>query len=250
VGAPVAIVNQGFARTLLAGRNPIGARLRVGRGPAPQPWTTIVGVVPDVTQSDFTHTRDEPLVYLPFGQEPRRGMHLLIRTAVPPATLGESCRRAIESVDPDLPAREVVTLDTQLAQSTWPLRVFGATFGIFAAIALGLASVGLYAVVAHMVGQRTHEIGVRVALGANRPAIVRMVFLQGMRPMFIGLAIGLAASAGLTRVLAALLSGVSTTDPLIFTLAAAVLIAAAIAGCAIPARRAVRVDPAVALRHE
>ena len=128
--------------------------------------------------------------------------------------------------------------------------MFGAMFAIFAGVALAPASVGLYAVVAHMVGQRIREIGVRVALGASRRSILCMIYLQGMRPMFLGLAIGLAAAAGLTRVLAALLSGVSTTDPVILGIAAAILTAAAVAGCTVPARRAVRVDPAVALRHE
>jgi ABC-type antimicrobial peptide transport system permease subunit len=122
-------------------------------------------------------------------------------------------------------------------------------FAIFAAIALLLASVGLYAVVAHMVGRRRHEIGVRMALGASRATIQRMILLQGMRPMAIGLTLGIAAAYGVTRVLAALLSGISPTDPLTFGAVAGVLVVSALAGCAVPARRAMRVDPAVALRH-
>jgi putative ABC transport system permease protein len=249
-GPPVAIVNRGFVQTHLHGRDPIGARLRLYGGATPQHWLTIVGVVPNLTQADFSHLKTEPLVYVPFRQEPRRGMYVLARARVAPGSLGEACRRAVQSVDADLPARDVITLDAQLAQSAWPIRVFGSMFAIFAGIALLLASVGLYAVVAHMVGQRTHEIGVRITLGASRPEILRMVFTQGMRPMFIGLVLGLAAAFSVTRVLSALLTGVSPTDPLTFTLAATVLIASAFAGCAIPARRAMRVDPAVALRHE
>src|SRR5260370_28733245 len=132
-------------------------------------------------------------------------------------------------------------MDAQLERSSWQLRVFGAMFGIFAGIALLLASVGLYAVVAHMVSQRTHEIGVRVALGASRRSIQQMVFAQGLRPMAIGLVLGLAAAMGVTRVLAALLTSVSPTDPVTFGLVAAVLIASSLAGCAIPALRALRV---------
>jgi putative ABC transport system permease protein len=243
-------VSRGFAETHLHGRNPIGARLRLAGGPPAQPWLTVVGVVPNLTQSDFSHAHNEPLIYLPFRQETLRGMYVLARTRVLPGSLGTACRRAVQAVDPDLPAHDVITLDAQLAQSSWPIRVFGGMFAIFAGIALLLASVGLYAVVAHMVSQRTHEIGVRVALGAARPDILRMVFAQGMRPMVIGLVLGLAAASAVTRVLSALLTGISPTDPLTFTMVATVLICAAAAGCAVPARRAMRVDPAVALRHE
>ena len=132
----------------------------------------------------------------------------------------------------------------------WPLRIFGSMFAIFALLALILASVGLYAVMAQAVNQRTHELGVRVALGASSAAILRMVFAQGMRQMALGLAIGLAAAFGVTRVIGALLVGVSPTDPVTFGSVALVLTLAAVAGCAVPARRATRVDPAVALRHQ
>ena len=132
----------------------------------------------------------------------------------------------------------------------WPLRIFGSMFAIFALVALMLASVGLYAVVAQAVNQRTHELGVRVALGASSAAILRMVFAQGMRQMALGLAIGLAAAFGVTRVIGALLVGVSPTDPITFGSVALVLTLAAVTGCAVPARRAMRVDPAVALRHQ
>jgi predicted permease len=251
-GQPVAIVNQGFVRAHLRGADPIGARLRLFNGPnTPRPdWLTIVGVVPDLTQTDFSHTASDPMLYLPFRQDPHCGMIVLVATHLPPGSLGEGCRRAIQAVDPDLPAHDVAPVAVQFAQSSWPIRVFGGMFAIFAGIALLLASVGLYAVVAHMVSQRAHEIGVRVALGASRGAVARLVFAQGMTPMAIGLALGLAAACGVTRVLAGLLVGVSPTDPLTFILVAAVLLAAGAAGCAAPAGRALGVDPAEALRHE
>jgi len=123
-------------------------------------------------------------------------------------------------------------------------------FAIFAAIALLLASVGLYAVVAHTVSQRTHEIGVRIALGATHGSVMRMIFAQGLRPIALGLALGLAGAFAITRVLAFLLSGISPTDPATFAMVTLALAGAAFIGCAIPARRAMRVDPLVALRHE
>jgi len=249
-GPPVAIINRGFANAYFEGSNPIGAHLRFHKGSAPQPWLTIVGVVPDLKQADFTHTQNEPVVYTPYAQSPRLGMWLLVRAQVSPGTLGEASRSAVRNVDSDLPARDLMPLDAQLALSNWPLRVFGSMFAIFAAIALLLASVGLYAVVAHTVSQRTHEIGLRIALGATPGSVMRMIFAQGLRPIAAGLALGFAGAFAITRVLGSLLSGVSATDPATFALVALALAASAFIGCAIPARRAMKVDPLVALRHE
>jgi predicted permease len=249
-GPPVALINRGFAETHFPGANPLGARLRLYDGPAPQHWVTVIGVIPDITQSDFTHPQNEPLIYLPYRQEPQRPMFVLAATPLRPGSLGDACRRAVQSVDSDLPARDVIPLQDLNALASWPVRVFGTMFAIFAGIALLLASVGLYAVVAHVVSQRTREIGIRVALGAPRSTVMRMVFAQGLIPMAIGLGIGLAAALGITRVLAALLSGVSPTDPLTFSLVTAVLLTSAMIGCALPARRAVRVDPMTSLRHD
>ncbi len=247
---PVAVVSRGFVQTHLAGKNPIGARLRTFDRGTPAQWVTIVGVVPDITQSDFTHTQSDPLVYFAFPQKPQRWMSLLVSTRLRPGSLGDACRRALQNVDPDLSARDVIPMEQQFALASWPLRVFGSMFAIFAAIALLLASVGLYAVVAHVVSYRTREIGIRVALGASRPVVMHMVFAQGMTPMAIGLAIGLAAAFGVSRVLSGFLSGISATDPVTFLIVATVLLISAIIGCALPARRAVRVDPMEALRHD
>jgi ABC-type antimicrobial peptide transport system permease subunit len=156
----------------------------------------------------------------------------------------------VQAVDGDMPIYNLRTLEERLALNYWAQQVFGALFAIFAAIALALASVGLYAVIAHSVSQRTQEIGVRMALGASAPNILQMVFVQGMQQFAIGLAVGLSAAFGLTRVLKSLLVQVSPSDPSTFFMISLVLAAAAALGCLIPALRAMRVDPAVALRHE
>src|SRR5262249_25000568 len=132
-------------------------------------------------QIDISRAIQDPILYLPFRQEPRRSIWVLARTHLPPASLAKAARRAIQSGDVDLPARDIMALDTQLALSTWPLRIFGSMFAVFAGIALLLAAVDLYAVMAHMVSQRTHEIGVRIALGASQRGILGLVFNQNMR---------------------------------------------------------------------
>jgi putative ABC transport system permease protein len=210
---------------------------------------TVVGVVPDYLQTEQISAPDAVAI-LPFRQDPRPWMSVLARTRVNAASLGNTFRREVQVIDPDLPVRDLLMLDDQLALSRWPLRVFGSMFTVFAGIPLLLATVGLYAVVAYGVSQRTQEIGVQVALGASAGSILRMVFTSGMRQAASGLALGLAASFGISRVITAILVGVSPTDPLTFGLVIGLLLAAATLGCTLPARRAIRVDPAVALRHE
>jgi putative ABC transport system permease protein len=179
-----------------------------------------------------------------------RGMNVVARTRVPPATLGDAFRREVKFLDADLPVFNLRTMEDFLAQRNWPWRVFGTMFGIFAAIALLLASVGLYAVIAHSVSQRTQEIGIRMALGASGLRVLRLIFMQGMRQLVAGLVFGLVAAFGVTRVLSTLLVGISPTDPVTFASVAFILTLAGVLGCMIPARRAIRVDPVVALRHE
>ena len=210
---------------------------------------TVVGVVPDYLQTGQRSAPDAVAI-LPFRQDPRPWMSVLAHTRVNVASFGNTFRREVQGIDPDLPVRDLLTLDDQLALSRWPLGVLGSMFTMFAGIALLLATVGLYAVVAYGVSQRTHEIGLRVALGASAASILRMVFTSGMLQAVIGLALGMAASFGVSRVLTAILVGVSPTDPLTFGIVAGVLLAAAILGCTLPARRAMRVDPAIMLRHE
>jgi putative ABC transport system permease protein len=156
----------------------------------------------------------------------------------------------VQALDGDLPVTDLRTLDAMLWERTRSWRIYGSMFSIFAALALLLASVGLYAVIAHSVSQRTQEIGVRMAMGASKQSILGMMFAHGMRQLIIGIAVGLAASFGLTRVLGALLVGVTPVDPLTFVTVALVLTLAAVVGTAIPAHRAMQVDPIVALRYQ
>jgi putative ABC transport system permease protein len=206
-------------------------------------------MVPDYLQNGRNASPD-PAVIVPYRQSPRRWLAVMARTRVSAGSLGNTVRREVQAIDADLPVHDLRTLDEQVAMGRWTLRIFGAMFAIFAGIALLLATVGLYAVVAYGVSQRTREIGVRVALGASAGNILKMVFGSGLRQAGIGLALGLAAAFGVTRVLATLLVGISPTDPLTFGFVAFVLAASAVLGCAIPARRAMRIDPAIALRHE
>jgi putative ABC transport system permease protein len=238
-----------MAKQLWPDQDPIGKRFRTYKDKIPGEWITVLGVIPNVLQNS-QKAEPDPVGILPFRQEPRPWMAVLARTRVNATSLGNTFRREVQAIDPDLPVRDIMTLDDQLALGRWPLRVFGSMFGIFAGIALLLATVGLYAVVAYGVNQRTQEIGVRVALGASATNILRMVFNSGMRQAAIGLVLGLAAAFGVTRVLSTILVGVSPTDPLTFGIVAVLLLASAVLGCTIPARRAMRVDPAVALRHE
>jgi predicted permease len=255
---PVVIVNRRAADKFWPQQDALGKRLRIiavppnsprGTAATPQAWLNVVGVVPDILQDD--NTREfTPLIYMPYSQQPQNNMVVMARTVVPPSTLGDAVRREVQTADEDLAVRNLRTLDEFLRLRGWPYRVFGSMFAIFAGIALMLASVGLYAVIAHSVSQRTREIGIRMALGASTANVLGLVFKQGMLRLGIGLLVGLAAAFGVTRVLSGLLVGVTATDPTTFAIVALILTLAGALGCGIPARRAMRVDPVVALRYE
>jgi putative ABC transport system permease protein len=169
---------------------------------------------------------------------------------VPPNSLGTAFRKEVAALDQDMPLYNLRSLEERLDINNWSQKLFSVMFGTFAAVALALAAVGLYAVIAHSVSQRTQEIGLRIALGASGPTILQLIFAQGMTQVIIGLAIGVAAALGLTRALESQLVQVSPGDPVTLIGVSLVLTAAAVLGCLIPALRAMRVDPVVALRHE
>ena len=250
--APAAIVNERFARTFWPGEDPLGQRLRLFEDQTPGPWLTVVGVVSNIVQ-DVTRQKTDPLVYVPYTQRAVKDMWVIVRAAVPPGSLGNSVRRAIETLDPDLPIwLGPFTLDQRLAGmgNYWNTGNDAVLFLIFAVMALLLASLGLYAVIAHAVSQRTQEIGIRMAMGATARDVVQLVCRQGLLPLAVGLAIGIAASLGVNQVLRSQLVEVSPSDPATLIVSSLVLVACATLGCVIPARRATRVDPLAALRNE
>jgi len=248
-GAEVAIVNQALANRFWPGENPLGKRLRLLNDDGPAPWRTVVGVASNIVQNDTTRQRFDPLIYVPLRHRTGTGAWLLMRTRLRPDALKTTVRREVRALDPDLPMYGPLSLADRL-EGYWDSRFYGILFLIFATIALLMASIGLYTVMAHAVSRRTAEIGIRMAVGANTRDVFRIVFRQGMVPLIFGLAIGLPTSMAVNRILKAALIQVSPGDPLTLAVASAVLILSAALGCWIPARRAMRVDPVVALRHD
>jgi putative ABC transport system permease protein len=249
-GPPVAMVNESFAAKYWSGENPVGRQLRLTVGPNEQLQATVVGVIPDIRQNFRRPTERDPLIYLPYAAAPQRVVYIVARTRVPPATLAAAFRREIQSIDENLPAYDVRTLEQRIAQNRLNVTAFGALLTVFAAIALALACVGIYGVAAHSVAARRREIGIRVAVGGQRRNIVGLVLGQGMRQVALGLLLGLPLALAVTRVFSRALVGISPGDPITFVSVAAVLAAAGLLGCAVPARRAMRVDPVEVLRSE
>jgi predicted permease len=249
-GVPVAIVNQRLAAKFWPGEDPLGKRLRLFNGKTPEAWLTVVGVASNIAQDDATRQEFDPSVYLSYRQRPAAAMEIMARTHALPGSLATAFRREVQALDSGLPMFGPFTLAQRLESNYWSSRLYGVLFLIFAAIALLLASVGLYAVVAHSVSRRTQEIGIRLAIGATARDILKLVLTQGMLPMGMGLAIGLAASFAVNRILKSELVRVSPSDPITLIVASVILVLSATLGCWIPARRAIRVDPVVALRHE
>ena len=248
--APVAIVNQQFADTYWPGADPLAKRVRLVDGADRPEWLSVVGVVSNVVQDDPDRQMFEPLIYLPYRQHPTAGMRVLAYARLAPASVSAAFWSAAQRLDPDLPVGVSTLPDALPSGYVTGFDVNVVVFLIFAAIALLLASLGLYAVVACAVSQRTREIGIRIAVGATGRDVLGLVVGHGLQPVAVGLALGLTASFAVTPILRSVLVNVSPADPLTFVAGSGVLILAALLGCAIPARRATRVDPVVALRHD
>ena len=246
----VVIVNQRFAASRWPGESALGKRLRIYEMEIPGPWLTVVGIAPNVLQSNASKPEFAEVLYQPYSQLAIASMSLVARTRVPPETLVSALRKEVAAIDPALRVWNVKPVEEILRSRYWDNQFYGSLFLLFALVALLIASIGLYAEIAHSVSQRTQELGVRMALGGTSADIRGLVFRQGMAPVAMGLAIGLVASLALSRSLAAFLVHVSPSDPVTLIGVTAVLTAAATLGCLIPARRAMRVDPVVALRHD
>jgi predicted permease len=251
---PVAIVNQRFAAQRWPGQNPVGKRLRLVGRQQPEPWRTIVGVASNIVQSRTRRDnadRADPLVYVPYRQRTASNVWLIARLNGSAGALAPAFVRVLQRVDAELPMSLGPIPLAELIQRGYQYKAFTTVlFGIFAALALMLAVIGLYAVVAHAVSKRTQEIGIRLALGATARDILALVFMEGMPQLGIGLVVGLGASLAVNRVLESQLVLVSPSDPATLSVVAIVLIVTATLGCWIPARRAMRTDPLDAIRRE
>jgi putative ABC transport system permease protein len=245
---PVVIVNENLARRIFAGEDPIGKRITMW--PVEKFAREIVGVVGAVKTRELAKETGYQ-TYVPYAQDAGWGaLSLAVRTKGEPEALTTAVRGAILSIDKNQPAYDIKTMDDVFSASVANTRLVALLFGAFSMFALLLASIGIYGVIAYSVAQRTHEIGIRLALGAQTRDVRRMIITQGMVLTLIGAVLGLAAAFAATRVMRGLLYGVSATDPLVFIAVSLLLTVVALLACYIPARRATKVDPMIALRYE
>jgi putative ABC transport system permease protein len=245
----VTIINETLAREFFPNEDPLGKRVRFGPPEDNEPWHTIVGVAKDV-RHDGLDAGTRRGIYVAHPQKPVGGMTLVLRAAVDPSSLVPAVRAKVLGLDRQVPLTNVRSMEQVVARSVWQPRLYTALFGVFAAVAVILAAGGIYGVISYAVEQRTHEIGIRLALGARPRDVVSLVVRQGMLPALVGIGIGLGGALLLTRLMASLLYSVGATDPLTFAGVALLLAGVALLACYVPARRATRVDPVVALRNE
>jgi putative ABC transport system permease protein len=261
-GQESAIVNARFAQMHFPDEDPIGRRITLSidlEGGAPPAGgipvsltATIVGIAPNVRQRLFDQVEPDAVAYLPYRMDPRAFINLLVRSDGDPQLMTPIIREEVRALDPDLPVYNIRTMDEALARQRWPFRVFGSMFAIFAAIALLFSAVGLYAVTAYSVVQRTPEIGIRMALGARSGQVMALFLRRAFVQLAIGLALGLAAALGVGKIFESgdLLVQTTARDPLTIGSIALVLIVVATFACLLPARKATVLDPLVALRRE
>jgi putative ABC transport system permease protein len=240
------IINDTLAEQLWPGQNAVGKRLRVGYEKKDR---EIVGVVGSIKQTTL-EAQPRPAMYLPHLQAPTPGLTLLVRTRGEPLVMAAAVREQVRAIDKDVPVTQVQTMEKVLGASVAQPRFSMLLVGLFAALALILSAVGIYGVMAYAVSRRAHEIGVRMALGAGASQVLKLVLKDGMTLAFAGIAVGLLGAFALTRLMASLLFGIGAKDPVTFVSVAAFLAFVAFIACYIPARRATKVDPLIALRNE
>ena len=245
----VAIIDDNMARTYWPDTDPVGKRLKWGRVDSKTPWLTVVGVVASVKQYALD-TDSRVAFYTPHEQSPSGTMYVTVRTATDPLGMASAITSEARAMDPNVPIYDIKTMDQRLSESLARRRFAMFALGLFAAVAMLLAAVGIYGVMSYSVTQRTREIGIRMALGAPTSGVLRLIVGQGMLLAGVGVVIGLAGAVATTRLMASLLYGISATDPTTFVAIGVLLASIALLACYIPARRATKVDPMVALRYE
>jgi putative ABC transport system permease protein len=243
------IIDEEFARRHWPNEDAVGKRIKMGADETPR-FLTVVGVVGRVKMEGLSQDSNRVQGYFPFWQLPFNGMTIIVKATGDPNQLIASAREQVKQLDPDQPIYNIKTMDEIRSESVAGERLNLTLFSIFAGIALVLAVVGIYGVMSYTVTQRTHEIGIRMAIGAQQRDVFKMVLGQGMMLALIGIAIGLVGAFALTRLMASMLFGVTATDPATFAAIAVLLTAVALMACYLPGRRATKVDPVISLRYE
>jgi putative ABC transport system permease protein len=246
---PAVLVNEAMAAKYWPGEDAVGKRFRIGGPQSDEPWMTVVGVLGNVRYSGFTEDYLAEF-FVPHAVRPWRFMNVVARTKANPEALASTIRQIVLDIDPNQPLANVETMDSYIAQSVWGNRFNSVLFGVLAAVALILASIGIYGVINYSVSQRTHEIGIRMALGAESGNVLGLIVRQGAKLACIGIFIGIPLAYGLTKLMASILYGVDPGDPITFAVTCIILGGVAILASYVPARKAAKVDPMVALRYE
>jgi len=245
---PVVIINQELARQFWPHEDPMGQKLHLHA--AQDVDATIVGIVANVKMQSVMNYHHDREIYVPFAQDPSRAMGIVVRSTADHATLADAIRSAIWSVDSEQPVSAIQPLESIIAEEYFGYGIVAQLMGYFSVLGLFLGAIGIYGVMAFMVGQRTSEIGIRIALGAQPSQIMRLVVGRGLWLAGIGIAVGVVGALAMARLLVFMLAGVSPHDPLTFTGVALLIAGVSVAACYIPARRAMRIDPIAAVRYE